>query len=61
MELPGLDFLSLAASFGCHAVRISEPAELPGALATALRSTVPVLLDVVVDPAPIPLLATEAP
>jgi benzoylformate decarboxylase len=61
MELPGLDFLSLAASFGCHAVRISEPAELPGALAAAFRSTVPVLLDVVVDPAPIPLLATEAP
>jgi benzoylformate decarboxylase len=61
MELPGLDFLSLAASFGCHAVRISEPAELPGALAGALRSTVPVLIDVVVDPAPIPLLASEAP
>jgi benzoylformate decarboxylase len=61
MELPGLDFLSLAASFGCHAVRISEPAELPEALAGALRANVPVLIDVVVDPAPIPLLATEAP
>ena len=61
MELPGLDFLSLAASFGCHAARVSEPAELPGALAAAFRATAPVLLDVVVDPAPIPLLATEAP
>jgi benzoylformate decarboxylase len=61
MELPGLDFVSLAAAFGCHAVRVSEPAELPGALAAALRASAPVLLDVVVDPAPIPLLATEAP
>ncbi|HEX3976452.1 MAG TPA: benzoylformate decarboxylase [Solirubrobacteraceae bacterium] len=61
MELPGLDFLSLAASFGVHAVRVSEPAALPGALAAAVRSTVPVLIDVLVDPAPIPLLATEAP
>ena len=61
MELPGLNFLSLAASFGCHTARVSEPAELPGALAAAFRATAPVLLDVVVDPAPIPLLATEAP
>ena len=61
MELPGLDFLSLASAFGCHGVRISEPAELPGALAAAMRANVPVLLDVVVDPAPIPLLASEAP
>jgi benzoylformate decarboxylase len=61
MELPGLDFLSLAASFGCHGIRIEEPAELPGALAGALRANVPVLIDVVVDPAPIPLLATETP
>jgi benzoylformate decarboxylase len=60
MELPGVDFLSLAASFGCHAVRIAEPAELPGALSAAMRSSVPVLLDVVTDPAPVPLL-TGAP
>ncbi|HEY1567110.1 MAG TPA: thiamine pyrophosphate-dependent enzyme, partial [Solirubrobacteraceae bacterium] len=60
MELPGVDFLSLAASFGCHAARIAEPAELPGALSAAMRSSVPVLLDVVTDPAPVPLL-TGAP
>ncbi|MFZ1996015.1 MAG: benzoylformate decarboxylase [Solirubrobacteraceae bacterium] len=60
MELPGLDFLALAASFGCHAVRVSEPTELPGALSAALRESVPVLLDVIVDGAPIPLLSTEA-
>jgi benzoylformate decarboxylase len=59
MELPGLDFLSLANGFGCHAVRISEPSELPGALSRALRANEPVLIDVVVDPAPIPLLATD--
>ncbi len=61
MELPGLDFLSLASTFGCDAVRISEPAELPGALSAALHGNVPMLIDVVIDPAPIPLLATEAP
>jgi benzoylformate decarboxylase len=60
MELPGLDFLALAASFGCHAVRVSEPTELPGALSAALRASVPVLLDVIVDGAPVPLLSTEA-
>ncbi len=61
MELPGLDFVALAASFGCHAVRIAQATELPGALAGALRATVPVVIDVIVDPAPIPLIATEAP
>jgi len=61
MELPGLDFLSLAASFGCHAVRISEATQLPGALSAAVRASVPVLIDVLVDPAPIPLIATDAP
>jgi benzoylformate decarboxylase len=59
MALPGLDFLSLATSFGCHAVRVAEPADLPGALAAGLRGNVPVLIDVVVDPAPIPLIATR--
>ena len=57
MELPGVDFLSLAATFGCHAVRISEPAELPGALSAALRASVPVLIDVITDPTLAPLLA----
>ncbi|HEY6523808.1 MAG TPA: benzoylformate decarboxylase [Solirubrobacteraceae bacterium] len=59
MELPGLDFLALAATFGCHAVRVAEPTELPGALSAALRASVPVLIDVMVDPAPIPLIDTE--
>jgi benzoylformate decarboxylase len=61
MELPGVDFLALAASFGCRAVRVTEPTELPGALAQAVRAGEPVLLDVVVDPAPVPLISTEAP
>ncbi len=60
MELPGLDLLALARSFGCRAVQVSEPAELPGALAEAVRAGEPVLVDVLVDPAPIPLLSTEA-
>ena len=60
MELPGLDFLALAASCGCRAVRVSEPTQLPGALAEAVGAGEPMLIDVVVDPAPIPLLSTEA-
>jgi benzoylformate decarboxylase len=60
MELPGVDFLSLAATFGCHAVRIAQPAELPGALSAALRASVPVLIDVVTDAAPTPLLGATA-
>jgi benzoylformate decarboxylase len=59
MALPGLDFLSLAASFGCHAVRVAGPAELPGALSAALRASVPVLIDVMVDPTPLPLLGGQ--
>jgi benzoylformate decarboxylase len=61
MELPGLDFLSLASAFGCQAVRVAHPTDLPGALAEGIRANVPVVIDVVVDPAPLPLIATEAP
>ncbi len=56
MELPGLDFVSLAASFGCRAIRVTDPQQLSEALADAAGAAEPVLIDVVVDPAPIPLL-----
>jgi benzoylformate decarboxylase len=57
LELPGLDFLALAATFGCRAVRVTDPQQLPGALAEAAAAAEPMLIDVVVDPAPVPLLA----
>jgi benzoylformate decarboxylase len=56
LELPGLDFLSLAASFGCRAVRVTDPQQLAPALADAAGAPDPVLIDVVIDPAPTPLL-----
>jgi benzoylformate decarboxylase len=59
LELPGLDFVALAQSFGCRAVRVTDPQDLGPALAEAVAGTDPVLLDVIVDPAPVPLLRSE--
>jgi benzoylformate decarboxylase len=60
-ELPGVDFVSLAASLGCDAARVEEPARLRDALARALASDTPFVLDVAVDPATPPLLEEPAP
>jgi benzoylformate decarboxylase len=61
MELPGLNFVALAASFGCRALRVTDPLQLRPAIAEAAAGPDPVLLDVVVDSAPVPLLRSEAP
>jgi len=58
LEVPGVDFVSLARSFGCPAVRVSAPAELRDALTTAIGDPRPWLVDVAVDPAAPPLLAS---
>ena len=49
LEIPGLDVVSLAESFGCRAVRVTAPEELRYAVATALDGDVPSLVGVVVD------------
>ena len=46
--LPGLDFVALAAGQGVAGVRVEHPRELEPALAEALRSPAPVVLDVIV-------------
>jgi benzoylformate decarboxylase len=46
--LPGLDFVALAAGQGVPGVRVARPDELEPAVAEALRSTGPVVLDVLV-------------
>jgi benzoylformate decarboxylase len=47
-DLPGLDFVSLARGHGCGAERIIDAKNLRSAMEAALRSTGPMLLEVVV-------------
>jgi benzoylformate decarboxylase len=46
---PTLDFVALAKGMGVDAARVVEMGDLGGALASAMRSTGPFLLDIVVD------------
>jgi benzoylformate decarboxylase len=46
--IPGLDFVALAAGQGVAGVRVERPDELEPALAEALRSPGPMVLDVLV-------------
>ena len=56
LEVPGVDFLAAAASYGCPAVRVSDPGELRDTLEHAINRPEAVLVDVVVDRAVPPLL-----
>jgi benzoylformate decarboxylase len=47
-QLPGIDFVGLARSLGCEAVRVERPQDLAGALTEALRSAGPALVDVAI-------------
>jgi len=58
IDLPGLDFVQLAASMGCVGTRIKAAADLPAALASAMNSPRPSLVEVIVDAA-IPKLYDE--
>jgi thiamine pyrophosphate-dependent acetolactate synthase large subunit-like protein len=42
-------YADVARGFGMHGVRVTDPAELGGALASALRSDRPALVDVVTE------------
>ena len=59
IDLPGLDFPSLARGMGCDSIRVERVAELGGALEQACSSDGPMLVDVAVDPA-VPKLYDEA-
>jgi benzoylformate decarboxylase len=61
LELPGIDLLAMAATYGCPAARVTDPGALPDAIWNAMRSEQPMLLDVVIDPAIPPLLSAAAP
>lgn len=49
-ELPGLDFMSLARGHGCEGTRVHNGDGLRRALQVAFRSSMPMLIDVTVDP-----------
>jgi benzoylformate decarboxylase len=48
IDLPDIDFVALAVGHGCDAVRVERCEALPGAIANALRSDRPSVLEVVV-------------
>ena len=47
--LPDIDFVALAKGMGCSAERVDEPGRLREALSHALRTDVPILLEVLVE------------
>jgi benzoylformate decarboxylase len=49
LELPGIDFLAAAASYGCPAVRLNDADRLADALKDAIDRPEPVLIEVTVD------------
>jgi benzoylformate decarboxylase len=51
IELPGIDFVQIAQGMGCDAVRVSQSAELAGALKRGLSHGGTSLIEVVVDSA----------
>jgi benzoylformate decarboxylase len=61
LELPGVDFLAMAATYGCAARRVSDAGELPEALGTAVRAQEPTLLEVLIDRTVPPLLPAPSP
>ncbi|WP_300256963.1 benzoylformate decarboxylase [Bradyrhizobium sp.] len=58
LELPGIDFVKLAESMGCEALRVTKAADLPEALKRALSSDGTSLVEIVVDAA-VPVLYTQ--
>jgi benzoylformate decarboxylase len=58
LELPGIDFVRLAEGMGCDAVRVTQAAELGGALKRALTFGGTSLVEVVVDSS-VPLLYAQ--
>jgi benzoylformate decarboxylase len=60
LRLPGIDFLSLARSYGCPATRVTASGELREVIRAAAAGAQPVLIEVVVDPAVPPLLPSPA-
>lgn len=50
-QLPGSNYASIAAGFGCHAERVLRIEDLPGAMERAFAAGKPALVEVMTDPA----------
>jgi len=50
VDLPDIDFMSIAQGFGCEAARVERAQDLAGVLSEALAADKPTLLDIIVDP-----------
>jgi acetolactate synthase-1/2/3 large subunit len=51
-EFPQVDFAAVARAMGCHAERVTEPADLDRAIRAALAAGVPAVVDVVTSEVP---------
>jgi benzoylformate decarboxylase len=56
LDLPGLDFVSLAAGYGCSGERVSEHDALSDALRRGMSARGPHLIEVEIDPTVPPLI-----
>jgi benzoylformate decarboxylase len=56
LDIPGIDCVRLAQGYGCEARRVTAPGDVEGVLRQALDSTVPSVVEVVIDPEIPPLL-----
>ncbi|WP_371420758.1 benzoylformate decarboxylase [Tardiphaga sp.] len=50
IDVPGIDFTTLAAAFGGEGTRVTRAEDLPNALAASLRHDGPHLVEIIVDP-----------
>jgi acetolactate synthase-1/2/3 large subunit len=51
--MPPTDFAAIARAMGAEGIRVESEADLQAALETAMAATVPLVVDVVIDPEPI--------
>jgi benzoylformate decarboxylase len=49
-DLPGIDFVQLAAGFGCKGKRVEKHEDIAVALAESVSGDEPYLLEVAIDP-----------
>ncbi len=59
LELPGVDLVAMAKSYGCPATRVDDPGKLADAIETAITRGGPMLIDVAVDRSVPPLLPSS--